>query len=163
MQIKGLGKLEQARWVILAAATLGMMFIGLYQYSWTLFVKPIGNELKTNLVAVQLTFTIFTTIMTFTQPLAGMVADKRGPFYLNLLGGAISGAGLVASSYANSVETLYLTYGIGSIGVGILYATAVGAANKWFPDRRGLATGFASFGYGFGAAVVNPLLSSLIG
>jgi len=163
MQIKGLGKLEQARWVILAAATLGMMCIGLYQYSWTLFVKPIGNELKTNLVAVQLTFTIFTTIMTFTQPLAGMVADKRGPFYLNLLGGAISGAGLVASSYANSVETLYLTYGIGSIGVGILYATAVGAANKWFPDRRGLATGFASFGYGFGAAVVNPLLSSLIG
>ena len=163
MKMKGPGRLEQSRWGILAAATLGMMLIGLYQYSWTLFVKPIGNELGTNLVAVQLTFTIFTTVMTFTQPLAGIVADKRGPLYLNLVGGAISGAGLVASSYANSIQTLYFTYGIGSIGVGILYATAVGVANKWFPDRRGLATGFASFGYGFGAAVINPLLSSLIG
>jgi len=35
-------------------------------------------------------------------------------------------------------------------------------ANKWFPDRRGLATGFAAFGYGFGAAIMNPVLSWII-
>ena len=159
----GLKSMERARWIILAAATLSMMIIGLYQYSWTLFVKPISAELTATLVAVQLTFTIFTTLMTFAQPLAGIVADQRGPFLLNILGGAIAGAGWIASSYTSSVEILYLTYGMGSVGVGILYATAVGVANKWFPDRRGLATGFASCGYGFGAAVLNPVLSWIIG
>ena len=112
--------MEQARWIILAAATLSMMLIGLYQYSWTLFVKPVSAELNTTLAAIQLTFSIFTNIMTFAQPVTGIVADQRGPFLLNLLGGAIAGFGWVASSYANSVGALYLTYGLGSIGVGIL-------------------------------------------
>jgi len=163
MVVFGLKRMKQERWVILVAATLSMMVIGLYQYSWTLFAKPVSVELKSTLAAVQLTFTIFTTLMTFAQPVAGIVADRRGPLLLNLIGGAITGFGWLASSYANSVEALYLTYGTGSLGVGILYATAVGVANKWFPDRRGLATGFVSFGYGFGAAVMNPLISWIIG
>ena len=139
-----------------------MMIIGLYQYSWTLFVKPIGLELEATAATVQLTFTIFTTLSTFVQPIAGIYADRRGPFILDLLGGLISGLGWITSSYASSSALLYLTYGMGSIGVGIIYATAVGTANKWFPDRRGLATGLVAFGYGFGAAVLNPLISWVI-
>jgi len=140
-----------------------MMLIGLYQYSWTLLVRPIVSELKASSVAVQLTFTIFTTVSTFTQPVAGILADRRGPLFLNILGGIISGIGWIASSYTTSIETLYLTYGIGSLGVGIIYATAVGTANRWFPDRRGLATGLTAFGFGSGAALMNPVISWIVG
>lgn len=158
-----LKKTDTARWGILAAATISMMLIGLYQYSWTLFVGPIGSELKATSVAVQLTFTIFTTVSTFAQPIAGIRADRRGPLLLNILGGIISGIGWIASSYTTNIETLYLTYGIGSLGVGIIYATAVGTASRWFPDRRGLATGLTAFGFGSGAAIMNPVISWIIG
>ncbi|MFQ6075742.1 MAG: MFS transporter, partial [Candidatus Bathyarchaeia archaeon] len=53
-------------------------------------------------------------------------------------------------------------YGLGGVGVGIFYATSIGTAIKWFPDRRGLATGLVSCGYGFGATVFNPIISNII-
>ncbi len=152
----------KARWMLLAAATLSMMLIGLYQYSWTLFVKPLQSHFGWGLETVQLAFTLLVWIMTWTQPVAGYIADRRGPRLLTLIGGVVAGMGWVASSLIDTPEALYLTYGLGSIGVGMIYATSVGLASKWFPDRRGLANGFTSFGYGFGAAVMNPVISWII-
>jgi OFA family oxalate/formate antiporter-like MFS transporter len=152
----------KARWVLLTAATLSMMLIGLYQYSWTLFVKPLQGHFGWGLETVQLAFTLFVWIMTWTQPVAGYIADRRGPRLLTLLGGALAGTGWVTSSLIDTPEALYLTYGLGGIGVGMTYATSMGLASKWFPERRGLANGFTSFGYGFGAAVMNPLIAGII-
>ena len=152
----------KSRWMLLAAATLSMMLIGLYQYSWTLFVKPLQVKFGWGLETIQLAFTLFVWIMTWTQPVAGYVADKRGPRQLTLLGGVLAGMGWVATSFTETPEALYLTYGLGAIGVGMTYATSVGLASKWFPERRGLANGFTSFGYGFGAAILNPAISWII-
>lgn len=150
------------RWLFLIAAITSMMVVGLYQYSWALFVHPMEEGLGWSRPVIQLTFTIFLWVMTLTQPLAGVFADREGPRILNIVGALIAGIGWVASSQANTPETLYLAYGLGGVGVGIFYATSIGIANKWFPDRRGLATGLASFGYGFGAAVLNPIIYIII-
>ena len=155
-------KQEKSRWMLLAAATISMMFVGLYQYSWTLFVKPLQVKFGWGLDTIQLAFTLFVWIMTWTQPLAGYLADKRGPRQLALLGGVLAGIGWIATSFIETPEALYITYGLGGIGVGMTYATSVGLASKWFPKRRGLANGFTSFGYGFGAAVMNPAISWII-
>lgn len=152
----------QSRWMILAVATISMMVIGLYQYSWTIFITPLRNEFGWSLATVQLTFTLFVWIMTWTQPIAGYIADRKGPRYLAILGGIIAGAGWIMTSLITNALSLYLTYSLGAIGVGIIYALSVGLASKWFPDRRGLANGFTSFGYGFGAAVLNPIISIII-
>jgi OFA family oxalate/formate antiporter-like MFS transporter len=164
MSLKKTGLLGKSvsRWVLLTAAVTSMMLVGLYQYSWSLFVQPISQQIGQPVPVVQLTFVIFTWVMTLTQPLAGIFADRKGPRYLNLLGALLAGMGWILSSRVNSTESLFLTYGLGGVGVGIFYATSVGTANKWFPDKRGLATGLASFGYGFGAAVFNPIISYLI-
>ena len=151
-----------SRWLRLAAATVSMMLVGLYQYSWTLFVPHIHDFFGWPLPAIQLTFVISTWIMTWSQPATGFFADKRGPKFIVFFGALITEIGWIGASYANTLELLYLTYGLGSIGVGIFYATAIGVANKWFPYGRGFTCGLASFGYGFGATIFNPLISFLI-
>lgn len=152
----------QSRWVILAIATISMMVIGLYQYSWTVFVAPLRDEFGWSLATVQLTFTLFVWIMTWIQPIAGYIADQKGPRYLAVLGGIIASIGWIMTSFITDSTSLYVSYSIGAVGVGIIYAISVGLASKWFPDRRGLANGFTSFGYGFGAAILNPVISLII-
>ena len=57
-----------------------------------------------------------------------------------------------ASAYATSLTGLYLTYGLFcGIGTGIVYVGIIGLMVRWFPDRRGFATGMVAAGYGFGA------------
>lgn len=152
----------QSRWIILAIATISMMVIGLYQYSWTIFVTPLRDEFGWSLATVQLTFTLFVWIMTWTQPIAGYIIDRKGPRYLAILGGVIASVGWIMTSFITDSNFLYFSYSLGAVGVGIIYAISVGLASKWFPDRRGLANGFTSFGYGFGAAILNPVISLII-
>ncbi len=152
----------QSRWIILAIATISMMVIGLYQYSWTIFVTPLRDEFGWSLATVQLTFTLFVWIMTWTQPVAGYIVDQKGPRYLAALGGIIASVGWIMTSFINDSTSLYFSYSLGAVGVGIIYSISVGLASKWFPDRRGLANGFTSFGYGFGAAILNPVISVII-
>ena len=61
--------------------------------------------------------------------------------------------GWIINSVAESLSMLYLGAVVGGIGGGAVYATSVGHAVKWFPDRRGLAVGLTAAGYGAGAAL----------
>jgi len=151
-----------ARWFRLASAILSMMLIGLYQYSWTIFKNPLQEALQLSSSTVQVTFTLSTWTMTLSQPFSGYIADKHGPLLINVIGAVIAGLGWIGSSFAKNPESLYFAYGLGAVGAGAIYGTAVGTATRWFPDKRGLATGLVVFGFGFGAAVFNGPISSLV-
>ena len=61
------------------------------------------------------------------------------------------------------IQILWLGYGVlGGIGLGIGYITPVSTLVKWFPDRRGLATGLAIMGFGFGAAIGGPVYNYIM-
>jgi oxalate/formate antiporter len=61
------------------------------------------------------------------------------------------------------VWALYIAYGvIGGLGTGIIYVGIIGLMVRWFPDRRGLATGIAAAGYGFGAIFTSLPIDSMI-
>ena len=68
-------------------------------------------------------------------------------------GGIMVALGWVINAYAQSLEMLYLGAVVGGSGGGAVYATCVGQAVKWFPDRRGLAVGLTAAGYGAGSAL----------
>ena len=153
---------QYSRWVYLSMVMLANLMIGLYQYSWTLFALPIRDEFGWQMPAIQLTFTLCVWIMTWSQPISGFFMDRRGPKLLTTVAALLCGFGWIAASYVDSIWELYVVYGLGSIGVGIFYAAAVGVASKWFPEKRGLAIGLAIFSYGFGAAIFNPIISFMI-
>jgi oxalate/formate antiporter len=75
----------------------------------------------------------------------------------------LSGAGWVLSASATSLTGLYLTYGLFcGIGTGIVYVGIIGLMVRWFPDRRGLATGVVAAGYGFGAIATTFPIDSML-
>jgi MFS transporter, OFA family, oxalate/formate antiporter len=150
------------RWGILPAAVAVMMLISIYQYSWFLFAYPLQHQLGWSLSSVGLVFTIFTYTATFIQPFSGFIADSYGPRKVALAASVLAGTGLMLSSTAGTPILMCLYYGFGGLGVGILYGISTASAVKWFPDRRGFATGLVVFGFGSGTAVFNIFIQQLL-
>jgi MFS transporter, OFA family, oxalate/formate antiporter len=151
------------RWAQLGLGFVAMMTISSPQYVWTLFVAPFQTTTGAALPAIQFTISLVIVLQTFSSPIQGFLVDKFGPRTLIAVGAALSGAGWIASSQITTLEGLYLTYGLlCGVGTGIVYVGIVGLMVKWFPDRRGLATGMVAAGYGFGAILTtNPIYTMI--
>src|SRR5215475_10043803 len=146
------GSVASTRWVQLVLGLIAMMSISSPQYVWTLFTKPFQDALGVNLPAIQITFTIVIVLQTFFSPVQGYLVDRFGPRLLIAVGCLLSGLGWITSSYITSLWGLYAAYGLlCGVGTGIVYIGIIGLMVKWFPDRRGFATGVVAAGYGFGA------------
>lgn len=150
------------RWVVILAAFIVMMVISIYQYSWFLFAFTIEKQFSWSPAAIGLTFTVFAYAATFVQPFSGFVADSYGPRKMALAASFLAGTGFVLCSLVSSPPALYLYYGLGGLGVGILYGISTACAVKWFPDRRGFAAGLVVFGFGAGTAIFNFFIQALL-
>jgi oxalate/formate antiporter len=151
------------RWYQLILGLVAMMSISSPQYVWTLFTGPLNQKLGTTLAELQWTFSLLIILQTWCSPLLAYLVDKFGPRPLISVGALMSGGGWVLSSYADNIWALYLAYGvICGFGTGIIYVGIIGLMVRWFPDRRGLATGLAAAGYGFGAIFTSFPIDSMI-
>ncbi len=75
----------------------------------------------------------------------------------------MSGASWITSAYIKNLIGLYLTYGpFCGIGTGIVYIGIIGLMVRWFPDRRGFATGMVAAGYGFGAILTTFPIDTML-
>jgi MFS transporter, OFA family, oxalate/formate antiporter len=154
---------SSGRWIQLGLGLIAMMSISSPQYVWTLFTKPYQDAFGVPLSAIQVTLTILIVVQTFLSPAQGFLVDKFGPKLLIATGCILSGLGWVAAAYATSLISLYLTYGLlCGIGTGIVYIGIVGLMVKWFPDKRGFATGMVAAGYGFGAIATTFPIDSML-
>ncbi len=144
---------ESTRWVNLIFCIICMIMIANLQYGWTLFVNPINKAHGWSIGSIQVAFAVFIALETWLTPIEGWIADVIGPKIVIAFGGIMVGIGWVINAYAGSLEMLYLGAVIGGTGGGAVYATSVGQAVKWFPDRRGLAVGLTAAGYGAGAVL----------
>src|SRR5258708_4879508 len=140
------------RWRQLLMGFIVMMVISSPQYVWTLFVPSFQKTTGAALSEVQWTITILIVLQTWLSPVQGFLVEKFGPKLLIGVGALLSGAGWIVSSRIDSLWGLYAAYGLlCGIGTGIVYIGIIGLMVKWFPERRGLATGVVAAGYGFGA------------
>ena len=145
------------RWVQLWLGVLCMVLIANLQYGWTLFVNPMHQAHGWSIAEIQVAFSIFIATETWLTPIEGYIVDRlgprTGPRLMITFGGVLVGLAWVINAYAGSLGMLYAGAAISGTGAGAIYATCVGNAVKWFPDRRGLAVGITAGGFGAGAAL----------
>lgn len=112
-------------------------------------------------------FETFIAMLGVSAALWGGWLERAGPRKAGCIAALCWGGGLIVGGIGVMVHQLWLVYlgcGIlGGIGQGLGYITPVSTLIKWFPDRRGMATGFAIMGYGGGAMVGAPLAVWLMG
>jgi len=150
------------RWFQLCASLVCMIMIANLQYSWTLFVQPLGKATGWKLSDIQVAFTLFILCQTWVQPLDGWLIDRLGPRGLISVAGILCGLGWAGMGYATSLPMLYLTYCLAGAGAAFVYSGSIGSALKWFKDRRGLASGIMAAGFGGGTALFIPFISSML-
>ncbi|MGA7805006.1 oxalate/formate MFS antiporter [Bradyrhizobium sp.] len=145
------------RWMQLIIGVVCMAMIANLQYGWTYFVAPMSKAHSWDVGGIQVAFSIFVALETWLTPVEGWIVDtlgpQRGPRLMVAAGGVFVAIGWLINAKAGSLEMLYLGAIVSGIGAGGIYATCVGNAVKWFPDRRGLAVGLTAAGFGAGAAV----------
>jgi OFA family oxalate/formate antiporter-like MFS transporter len=153
------------RWVRLWSAFVGMVMIGNLQYAWTLFAQPMVKAHAAahwRLSDVQWGFGLFVAAGTWTMPFVARYIDKMGPRIFMAISGLLCAVGWGSLGHVASLPQFYGLYCLAGIGVACVYACGVSMAVKWFPDRRGVASGIITAGYGMGAAAFNPLFDHLI-
>jgi len=135
-------------------------------YAWSVYVKPIQSTMNWTLTDVTITFSIAIFFLGLSAALMGKFVEHRGPKVAATLAAVLFGLGTVGSGLAIHLESkllLYFTYGVlGGAGLGIGYISPVSMLVKWFPDRRGMATGLAIMGFGFASAISGPAIKVLI-
>lgn len=163
--VTGMGKTKN-RWLIALAAVGIHISIGSV-YSWSVFTNPLGDAHGWSLSEVQLTFSIAILFLGLSAAFMGHFVEKYGPKKSGLVSTICFGIGIIGAGFANQIGSLYLLYFfygvLGGIGLGIGYITPVSSLVKWFPDRRGLATGLAIMGFGFASLIASPVFEWLIG
>jgi OFA family oxalate/formate antiporter-like MFS transporter len=148
------------RRIIVIGAIMIQLALGAI-YAWSAFTTPLqGNETAISEFAFNKTqtqaifsaglaaFAVFTII-------GGRLQKKYGPRKIALLGGILLGLGYILSSFvgANYLLKLLFIGIIGGAGIGLAYVVPIAVGVKWFPDKKGLVSGLAVAGFGFGAFI----------
>lgn len=161
------------RWLI-APAALGIHLCIGSVYAWSLFNPALVRRLGVvtaaaddwSLKSVVWVFTVAIVFLGLSAAVAGKWLERVGPRMVGVVatccwagGFLLGGVGIVSGE----LWLLYLGYGVvGGCGLGLGYVSPVSTLIRWFPDRRGMATGIAIMGFGGGAMLAKPLIGNLL-
>ena len=153
------------RWFIAGSAVGIHICIGSV-YAWSVLSKPLMQEFGVSLQEIQWTFSLAILFLGLSAAFMGGYVERSGPRKAGLMSSLFFCIGLLGASLAVSLKSLpllYLSYGvIGGIGLGIGYIAPVSTLVKWFPDKRGFATGIAIMGFGLASLIAGPLIQFLL-
>lgn len=101
---------------------------------------------------------LFMAVPLILGPVGSALVDKFGCRKMTILGGVISGLGFIISSFADSIEMVFFTFGfLSGLGLCLCYVTAVVSIAYWFDKKRTLATGLGACGTGIGTLLYAPM------
>ena len=135
-------------------------------YAWSYFQTLLVRQLGWTFTETAWAFSITIFSLGMSAAWAGAALPKMGPRRLALIGSLMFAGGYLIAGLALQVDSLllfYLGYGvIGGAGIGLGYVTPVATVAKWFPDRKGLATGIVVMGFGVGALLLSKVLAPVL-
>lgn len=134
-------------------------------YSWSVFARPLAAGFQWSSLRVSMVFAVNIFSLGWGAVCGGRWQDRAGPRIVALTGVALWGLGNLLAGLGTAhlgYGWLVATYGVmGGFGNGIAYITPVATVTRWFPERRGLAGGAVSMGFGFGAVVFSGIIAHI--
>ena len=175
------------RWLVPPAALAIHLSIGM-AYALSVFWKPLAAAIPGQDIAAckamgfvallttttcnwpdsstVVTFELAIVVLGVSAAMFGRWLERAGPRKAGLAAALCWGGGFLLSALAVEVHQLWLLYLglglVGGVGLGLGYISPVSTLIKWFPDRRGMATGMAIMGFGGGAMIGAPLANLLM-
>ena len=155
------------RWLVVVGAIMIQLALGAI-YAWSVFTKVLTDpEGIYQFTATQTAWVFSAGLATFAivMVLAGKLQARYGPTLIALAGGLLLGLGYVLGGlWGNTFWAQLFFIGIvGGAGIGMAYVVPIAVGVKWFPDKKGMITGLAVAGFGFGATIWVKLADSWFG
>ncbi|PYT11060.1 MAG: MFS transporter [Acidobacteria bacterium] len=161
------------RWLVPPAALLIHLCIG-QAYAISVFNLPLSRAIGITesrpedwkLTTLGWIYTLAIVFLGLSAAFAGTWLERAGPRKVGVVAASCWGGGFLIAAlgvFLHRIGLVYLGYGvIGGCGLGLGYVSPVSTLIKWFPDRRGMATGMAIMGFGGGALIAAPLSDALM-
>ena len=161
------------RWLVPPAALAIHLCIG-QAYAISVFNLPLGRAIGITtpapadwkLTTLGWIYTLAIVFLGLSAAFAGTWLERAGPRKVGVVAACFWGGGFLLAAlgvFWHRIGIIYIGYGvIGGCGLGLGYVSPVSTLIKWFPDRRGMATGMAIMGFGGGAMIAAPLSDSLM-
>ena len=149
------------RWLVVVGAVLIHLSLGAI-YAWSVFTPPLKAEpFNFSATQTQVIFAVGLATFAVVMIFAGRWQASAGPTLVARLGGVVLGVGYILGGLASrglegdaAYYAILATVGlIGGAGIGLAYVVPIAVGVKWFPDKKGMITGLAVAGFGFGALI----------
>ncbi len=150
------------RWVLLFFAMICMLIMGVC-YTYSLFNPYVQEHFNVDQATATLPYTIFIAVFVLGNYLGGVSTSKNGMKKTLIIGYVLMFLGwmLTAILPSNMFWAMIITFGgLFGIGDGMVYNVIVALTPKWFPDRKGLASGLTLAALGLSATIFSPMVSS---
>ena len=159
--------IQSHRWLVVVGAILIQLALGAL-YAWSVFTKILTDpDGVYRFTATQTAWIFSAGLATFAlvMVLAGRWQARTGPRLMSILGGLLLGLGFVLGGlFGSTFWAQFLFIGVvAGAGIGLAYVVPIAVGVKWFPDRKGMITGLAVAGFGFGATIWVKLAGSWFG
>jgi len=161
------GKKVMNRWLVVVGGILVQLCLGAI-YAWSAFTGKLtaaDGLFQFSKTQTQIIFSVGLAVFALVMMLiAGKWQAKAGPRKVALTGGLILGIGYIIAGFsgANFWGILLGVGVLGGAGIGLAYVCPIATCVKWFPDKKGLITGLAVAGFGFGALIWIKLTSGFV-
>ena len=158
------------RWLVVVGAILIQLCLGAI-YAWSVFTRKItvavaeGGEYGFSATQAAWVFSVGLASFAVVMVYAGTLLSKLGPKKLAMLGGSVLGLGYILGGFLGGsfIGQLICIGLIGGAGIGLGYVVPIKVGIAWFPDKKGLVSGLAVAGFGFGATIWVKLAGSWFG
>lgn len=142
------------RWVMVLVPWIAMLSISTFEYGWGAAEKTLAGAYHWNLSQAFWNYTVYVIFEAGASFPTGWMREHHilKPRHAVLIGGVMVLGAYIALANSSHLWIAYVFYAaVGGWGSGMVYSSAINMTSKWYPERKGLRTGFVNGAYAYGS------------